>query len=53
MQTFQVFVICVEATIYLFLYNLLDCTFNRFVNESINSVQQEVIKVHQTVLQGL
>ena len=39
---FSVFVICIEATIYLLLYNLYDCTFEIRVNEELHPARSGV-----------
>ena len=40
----SLFVICVEAIIYLLLYNLHDCTFNNHVNNTVSSSRKTQTK---------
>ena len=46
----SVFVICVEAVIYLLLYNLHDCTFKKsnFKQKISTRVNRKRSKVHET-----
>ena len=45
----SMFVTCVEATIYVLLYNLHDCTFNNHNHSGIEKTLLIIVKLHLAV----
>ena len=43
----SVFVNCLEAIIYLLLYNLHNCTFNNLNTGTVNAIQKKFVWLHE------